>query len=79
MSTHPGSKPGNSHPSPTSDSFAFVESPHVLTPTDLIELPRAGPGLVNPTGDLICVSLAQWSFATKKYEHTSHTHHVDLA
>jgi hypothetical protein len=51
----------------TPSAFAFEEKPGLLSPRKMLELPRPGPGAVNPAGDLVLVSVAQWSFDTRKH------------
>jgi hypothetical protein len=46
----------------TTNSFVFEEGPGILTPRAMLELPRATPGVPNPTGDLLVSTVAQWSF-----------------
>ncbi|KZV96420.1 alpha/beta-hydrolase [Exidia glandulosa HHB12029] len=46
-------------------SFSFKSDPRVLTPKDVIELPRPGPAFVNRAGDLVAVAMANYSFSDK--------------
>ena len=48
------------------DAFAFKAGNERFTPQDLIELPRPGAGVANPTGDLVLVPVSKYSFADKK-------------
>jgi hypothetical protein len=60
MSLFALTQPGNS-------DFAPREGPNIMSPKDLLELPRASPGLVNDVGDLVVVSVATYSFEDEKY------------
>jgi hypothetical protein len=47
-------------------NFQFKDGENVLTPKEMLELPRPGAGLVNEAEDLILVSVSQYSFGNKK-------------
>ena len=46
--------------------FAFREGPDIFSPTDLVQLPRPGTGVANPSGDLLFVPVSQYSLKDKK-------------
>ncbi|EIW81008.1 alpha beta-hydrolase [Coniophora puteana RWD-64-598 SS2] len=46
--------------------FAFREGGSVLSPKDMLELPRSGAAVANPSGDLAIVPISKYSFADKK-------------
>lgn len=48
-------------------SFKFKDGENVLTPKEMLELPRPGAGAVNEAEDLILVPVSQYSFEEKKY------------
>jgi hypothetical protein len=46
--------------------FALREGPNILSPKDMLELPRPQPAVANPDGDLALIAVAKYSFADKK-------------
>ena len=46
--------------------FEFKQGPDIFSPTDLVQLPRPGVGVANPSGDLLFVPLSQYSLKDKK-------------
>jgi len=47
-------------------NVTFKQGPDVLSPRDMLELPRPGSGVANTAGDLAFVSISKHSFADKK-------------
>lgn len=60
----PASPPSPCLPSAMSspDPFQLVARPAVLSPGDMLALPRPGPPQPNPAGDLALVAVTEWSF-----------------
>lgn len=59
--------PPISHPSPIMPpSFTLKASPDVLSPKDMLSLPRPGDPLPNAAGDLALVPISQYSFDDRK-------------
>ena len=46
--------------------FAFKEGADIFSPKDLVQLPRAGAGVANPSGDLVFVPVSQYALKDKK-------------
>ena len=51
---------------PSMAEFAFKQGPDIFSPTDLVQLPRPGMGVANPSGDLLFVPVSQYSLKDKK-------------
>lgn len=47
-------------------NVTFKQGPDVLSPRDMLELPRPGSGVANAAGDLAFVSISKHSFGDKK-------------
>lgn len=47
-------------------NFAVKEGADIFSPNDLVQLPRPGAGVANPSGDLVFVPVSQYSFKDKK-------------
>jgi hypothetical protein len=47
--------------------FALTESANVLSPKDMLALPRPGAPLPNDIGDLAIVPITTYSFQDRKY------------
>ncbi|TFK82680.1 alpha/beta-hydrolase [Polyporus arcularius HHB13444] len=52
--------------------FAFKEGAEIFSPTDLVQLPRAGTGVANPSGDLVFVPVSQYALKEKKNTKSIH-------
>ena len=46
--------------------FAFKQGAEIFSPLDLVQLPRPGVAVANPSGDLLFVQVSQYSLADKK-------------
>jgi hypothetical protein len=47
--------------------FKLKEGKHILSPKNMLELPRPGAGTVNEAGDLVLVPVSKYSFEESKY------------
>ncbi|KAI0688887.1 alpha/beta-hydrolase [Earliella scabrosa] len=52
--------------------FAFKEGADIFSPKDLVQLPRAGAGVANPSGDLVFVPVSQYALKDKKNTKSIH-------
>ncbi|CAG7853281.1 Dipeptidyl-peptidase 5; AltName: Full=Dipeptidyl-peptidase V; Short=DPP V; Short=DppV; Flags: Precursor [Serendipita indica DSM 11827] len=52
--------------------FKLRDGPDILTPKNMLELPRPGAAVANEAGDLAYVVVSQFSFAKKKSEKSVH-------
>ncbi|KAI0755168.1 alpha/beta-hydrolase [Daedaleopsis nitida] len=52
--------------------FTFKQGVDILSPLDLVQLPRAGTGTANPSGDLVFVPVSQYALKDKKNTKTIH-------
>ncbi|KAI8986222.1 alpha/beta-hydrolase [Trametes punicea] len=57
--------------------FVFEEGPHIFSPKDLVQLPRAGAGVANDAGDLVLVPVSEYSLKDKKNSKSIHVAAVE--
>ncbi|EJU00159.1 alpha/beta-hydrolase [Dacryopinax primogenitus] len=62
---------------PSTKSFALKEGNDILTPKDMLELPRPGSAVANPAGDLAFISVSEYSFEIKKMNSTIYIASLD--
>ncbi|KAG8933244.1 hypothetical protein FRC01_010233 [Tulasnella sp. 417] len=75
MALSDGTKPAIQRAGST--QFELKSSADVLSPKDLLSMPRPGQGVANPDGDLIIVPVSQYSFETKKTNKTIYISPLD--
>ncbi|KZP01037.1 alpha/beta-hydrolase [Calocera viscosa TUFC12733] len=62
---------------PSTKPFALKEGHDILSPKDMLELPRSGGAVANPAGDLALLPVKEYSFETRKMNSTIYITSLD--